>query len=209
MGINGKRLRALREQRGLYLQNVADYLGITRQAYMKYESGETKNPRQLEKLAKFFNVSTDYLLGNDGDEPEEDCPAYIKRIPVLGCVVAGVPVEAIEDVIGWEEIDTRQHGFHSGVFFGLVVTGRSMEPTMYEGDIVIVRQQPRVENGEIAIVSVNGTDATVKQVKFTPKGLTLIGHNASVYPPTFYTPQEVEEMPIRIVGKVVQLRRGF
>ena len=65
MGIDGKRLRALREERGLYLQNVADYLGITRQAYMKYESGETKNPRQIEKLARFFNVTTDYLLGND------------------------------------------------------------------------------------------------------------------------------------------------
>ena len=65
MGIDGKRLRALREERGLYLQNVADYLGITRQAYMKYESGETKNPRQIEKLARFFNETTDYLLGND------------------------------------------------------------------------------------------------------------------------------------------------
>ena len=65
MGIDGKRLRALREERGLYLQNVADYLGITRQAYMKYESGETKNPRQIEELARFFNVTTDYLLGND------------------------------------------------------------------------------------------------------------------------------------------------
>ena len=65
MGIDGKRLRALREERGLYFQNVADYLGITRQAYMKYESGETKNPRQIEKLARFFNVTTDYLLGND------------------------------------------------------------------------------------------------------------------------------------------------
>ena len=65
MGIDGKRLRALREERGLYLQNVADYIGITRQAYMKYASGETKNPRQIEKLARFFNVTTDYLLGND------------------------------------------------------------------------------------------------------------------------------------------------
>ena len=65
MGINGKRLRALREQRGLYLQDVADFLGVTRQAYMKYESGETKNPRKLEQLANFFNVTTDYLLGND------------------------------------------------------------------------------------------------------------------------------------------------
>ena len=76
MGIDGKRLRALREERGLYLQNVADYLGITRQAYMKYENGETKNPRQIEKLARFFNVTTDYLLGNDKNN---DLPPLTRR----------------------------------------------------------------------------------------------------------------------------------
>lgn len=74
MGINGKRLKALREQRGLYLQDVADFLGVTRQAYMKYENGETKNPRKLEQLANFFNVTTDYLLGNDSNRI--DTPAH-------------------------------------------------------------------------------------------------------------------------------------
>lgn len=74
MGIDGKRLRALREQRGLYLQDVADFLGVTRQAYMKYENGETKNPRKLEQLARFFNVTTDYLLGNDA-APSQHAPA--------------------------------------------------------------------------------------------------------------------------------------
>ena len=76
MGINGKRLKALREQRGLYLQDVADFLGVTRQAYMKYENGETKNPRKLEQLANFFNVTTDYLLGNDSNRTDTPAPAY-------------------------------------------------------------------------------------------------------------------------------------
>ena len=76
MGINGKRLKALREQRGLYLQDVADFLGVTRQAYMKYENGETKNPRKLEQLANFFNVTTDYLLGNDSNHIDTPAPAY-------------------------------------------------------------------------------------------------------------------------------------
>ena len=74
MGINGKRLKALREQRGLYLQDVADFLGVTRQAYMKYENGETKNPRKLEQLANFFNVTTDYLLGNDSNRTDTPAP---------------------------------------------------------------------------------------------------------------------------------------
>ena len=63
MPIDGKRLKELRENRGLYLHDMADFLGVTRQAYMKYENGETKNPRQIDELAEFFNVSTDYLLG--------------------------------------------------------------------------------------------------------------------------------------------------
>lgn len=78
MGIDGKRLRALREQRGLYLQDVADFLGVTRQAYMKYENGETKNPRKLEQLARFFNVTTDYLLGNDAAPAQHTpTPSYL------------------------------------------------------------------------------------------------------------------------------------
>lgn len=78
MGIDGKRLRALREQRGLYLQDVADFLGVTRQAYMKYENGETKNPRKLEQLARFFNVTTDYLLGNDAAPTQHTpTPSYL------------------------------------------------------------------------------------------------------------------------------------
>lgn len=207
MGINGKRLKALREQRGLYLQNVADFLGITRQAYMKYESGETKTPRQLDKLANFFNVTTDYLLGND--EPQQLLPdrSYIKRIPVLGAVRAGIPIDAIEEIEDWEEIDTRQHPFRSGTFFALRVTGDSMEPTIHDGDVVIVRQQPRVENGEIGIVTLNGDTATVKEVKESSQGITLIGHNAAVYTPHFYDREEVESLPLRVIGKAVELRR--
>ena len=65
MGINGERLRKLREERGLFPSDVAKFLGVTRTAYVKYESGDTKTPRQIDKLAQFFHVSTDYLLGND------------------------------------------------------------------------------------------------------------------------------------------------
>ncbi len=74
MGIDGKRLKALREKQGLYLQDMADYLDITRQAYMKYENGQTRNPRKLEKLAQFFHVTTDYLLGRDDNKPVQQNP---------------------------------------------------------------------------------------------------------------------------------------
>lgn len=82
-----------------------------------------------------------------------------------------------------------------------------MEPTLHDGDIVVVREQEEVETGEIAIVLVNGGDATIKEVKESRDGLTLIGHNVAVYSPHFYSWEEVGSLPIRIIGKVVELRR--
>ena len=82
-----------------------------------------------------------------------------------------------------------------------------MEPTLHDGDIVVVREQEEVETGEIAIVLVNGGDATIKEVKESRDGLTLIGHNVAVYSPHFYSWEEVSSLPIRIIGKVVELRR--
>lgn len=66
-----------------------------------------------------------------------------------------------------------------------------------------------MENGEIAIVLINGDEATVKEVKEGPDGLTLIGHNVAIYSPHFYNRQEIEALPIKILGKVVELRRKF
>lgn len=129
------------------------------------------------------------------------------RIPVLGRVVAGVPINAVTDISGYEEIPERMG--RGGEFFALEIKGRSMEPTLHEGDVVIVRQQPEVENGEIAIVLINGDEATVKEVKESPEGITLIGHNVAIYTPHFYNRKEIESLPIQILGKVVELRRKF
>ena len=68
MGINGERLKKLREEKGVYPSEIAKFLGISRPAYLKYENGETKIPRQLDKLAKYFGVTTDYLLDNENQE---------------------------------------------------------------------------------------------------------------------------------------------
>ena len=89
--------------------------------------------------------------------------------PVLGVVRAGVPIHAEEDIIDYEEIP--QEMARSGEYFGLRVTGSSMEPTLRDGDVIIVRKQPDVDNGDIAIVLVDGEDATVKEIRETPKGV--------------------------------------
>ena len=73
MGINGNRLRKLRENKGVYPAEIAKYLGISRPAYLKYENGKTSIPRQIERLASYFNVSVDYLLENDPPATENAC----------------------------------------------------------------------------------------------------------------------------------------
>ena len=84
-----------------------------------------------------------------------------------------------------------------------------MEPTLRDGDIVIVKKQPTVDSGDIAIVLVNGNDATVKEIKESPAGITLIGHNVAVYTPHFYSNKDIQDMPVQIMGKVVEMRRKF
>lgn len=158
-------------------------------------------------------MSTDYLLGLT-DTPTESLTQPLSqslskergvRIPVLGRVVAGIPIEAIEEVIDWEEIPQRLAA--SGKFFALRVCGHSMEPGILEGDIVIVRQQEDVDNYDTAIVLVNGDEATVKRVKKQKEGITLIATNTSVYEPHFYSNQEIHDLPVKILGKVVEMRR--
>lgn len=210
MKTSAEKLKMLRELKGMSQADCAKALGLDRTTYVKYENGGSVR-RNVEKLARFFNVSTDYLLGNT-DNPADPAPAqppaqkvthYTYRIPVVGRVAAGQPILAQEEIIDYEYIDERLHK-GGDQYFGLVVKGSSMEPTIHDGDTIIVRVQERVENGQIAVVLVDGEDATVKEVKESEDGLTLIGHNAAVYAPHFYSREEVEKLPVRIIGRVVQ-----
>ena len=171
----------------------------------------------FNKISTAIGIPFDDLMRMMGDEQElslvdERPPAAPTsrngiRIPVLGRVVAGIPIEAITDILDWEEIDPELA--KTGEFFALQVQGASMEPKLYDGDVVIVRRQPTVESGETAIILVNGNDATVKQVKEVDAGIMLIGHNTAVYEPHFYSQQEITDLPVEILGKVVELRRKF
>ena len=96
----------------------------------------------------------------------------------------------------------------SGDYFALQVRGRSMEPRMKEGDVVIIRQQPDVDNGDIAIVLVNGNDATIKKIGKSSEGIMLVPTNPA-FEPIFYNNREIMELPVKILGKVVELRAKF
>ena len=129
------------------------------------------------------------------------------RSPVLGRVVAGIPIEAVEEILDYEEITPELAA--TGEFFALKIRGHSMEPRMMEGDVVIVRKQEDVESGDVAIVLVNGNEATVKRVKKQEEGITLIATNTSVYEPHFYSNKEIKNLSVQILGKVVELRGKF
>ena len=84
-----------------------------------------------------------------------------------------------------------------------------MEPQILDNDVVICKCQSDVESGDIAIILVNGDEATCKQIKKSQEGVTLIGFNPLVYPPHFYSNKEIEELPVNVIGKVVELRRSL
>lgn len=180
---------------------VSQIIGLTQSAYSGWENGRYKIDNiSLSRLADLFDCTVDYLLG--GEMPSRN--TY--RIPVYAAVAAGIPIEAIEDIVDYEEIDAALAG--TGEFFGLRIKGDSMEPRMREGDVVIVRKQDDAYTGDIVIVLVNGSDATVKKLKKEPSGISLIPNNPA-HPVQYYSPADIASLPVRIIGKVVELRAKF
>lgn len=128
------------------------------------------------------------------------------KIPVLGSVPAGIPIDAVEDIIDYEEIPEFLKD--TGEFFGLRVKGSSMEPKISEGDVVIVRQQDTAETGDIVVAMINGNEATLKRLKKGPDGIILYPSNPA-FDPMYFTNQQIAELPVRIIGKVIELRAKF
>ena len=156
------------------------------------------------EIAKFFNVSVDYLLGRD--EVPSSPTSNGTWIPVLGKVQAGIPVEAIQDIIDYEDISNISKD--PAEYFALQVKGASMEPKFSEGDVVIVKKQDTAEDGEIVIALVNGDEATIKKLKKRADGIVLLPLNQQ-FDMMYYTADDIEKLPVRILGKVVELRSRF
>lgn len=193
-------LKAARKKKGLTQIEVAKYIGLTQGAYSAWENGHVKiDSQSLARLAELFGVSMHYLLGEDEDAAQPK--AF--RIPVLGEVAAGLPMMAEENIVDYEEIDPAMAA--SGELFGLRIKGSSMEPRIKEGDVVIVRKQEDVDTGDTAVVLVNGDSATVKRIKKETNGITLVPNNTA-FSPIYYSNDDIERLPVRIIGKVLELR---
>lgn len=193
-------LQRARKIKGLTQAQVAKLINVDRSTYTRYESGEIQPDNdKLRKLAAIFESSSDYLLGiNQIGDPMGH------MIPLLGTVPAGVPIEAIEDVE--EYIDMYPRFVKHGELFALRVQGDSMEPDIRDGDIAIIEKQEFIENGGIAVIRVNGQDATLKKVKLLETGLMLIPSNPA-YDPVFFDAGQIATLPVTIIGKVIEIRR--
>lgn len=204
--IFSKNLNNLLAQRNKTQKEVADAISVSPQTFNTWCQGIAL-PRmgKVQRLADFFHIEKSDLI----DEKQSSTISPTRKgvaINVYGRVTAGIPLEMIEDIIDTEEITEEMA--RSGEFFGLRIKGDSMSPDICNNDIVIVRQQDDAESGDIVIATINGDEATCKRLRKYRDGIELISINPS-YDIFSFSNQEILEMPVKIIGKVVESRRKF
>lgn len=198
----GTRIKQLRLSANLTQKAFANIFSLSESMVSLYESGNRQPSYDvLSKIAQQFNVTTDYLIGNDSMLKSKRGV----KIPVLGRVPAGIPVEAVENVIDWEEIPAEWTK-NGDEYFALQVKGDSMFPKYLEGDNLIIKKQSCCDSGDDAVIIVNGNDATLKKTIINEGGIILQPLNPA-YAPMFFSAKDVDDMPVIILGVVVELRR--
>lgn len=190
-------LKSYRREANLSQKALAEMLDVSQSTVAMWESGKNSPEyNTLVKIAAIFNVSMDSLAGNPAGKISKD-------IPVLGYVRAGMPTNAVEEVLAYENILVSP--YDPDEYFALIIKGNSMAPRMMEGDCVIVRKCPSFISGDICVVMVGDNDATVKKVVKTESGIMLIPLNSS-FQTLFYSFEDMEKIPVSILGKVTELR---
>ena len=219
------RIKELRKLKNMTQKQLAEHLHKSESAIRMWELCKSEpDIDTLRRIAEIFDVSLDNLIAENGSITSNrfltpEYQALVKevakgvkshvptQIPVLGDVAAGLPIEVVTDILDYEEISPELTKDGSE-YFALRIKGDSMEPKISDGDVVIVRKQEDVDSGQIAIVCVNGENATCKKVMKQSGGILLQPLNPS-FTPTFYTTEDIETLPITILGRVVELRAKF
>lgn len=205
--------------------------GISKTNISCYMSGKYEAKQDgVKLLADALNVDPVWLMGYDvpmektpdnllkkiGAIPLSDLNKDTVKIPVLGVVKAGYDYLAEENWQG--TVDIKQELAKTGEFFALRIKGDSMFETLWNGDIVAVKKQNFAENGNIAVVLINGDEATVKQIKILDNGIKLMPLNRRInsetnepyYEDMFFTKEDIETKPVKIIGIVKQIvERNF
>jgi len=197
------RLKELRKQKDLTQTEFAKQIGAGQSTVANWENGVRDiDSDKLSMLADYFDVTVDCLLGRSNNT----AGSRGVRVPVLGRIPAGIPIEAIEDVLDYEEIPA--HWTAGGKeYFALKIQGDSMFPKYLEGDIVIFRQSPDCDSGAECAVIINGDDATFKKVLKQTNGIVLQPLNTAEFEPAFYSNEDVERLPVKVIGIAEEIRR--
>ena len=185
-------------------REVADAISVSPQTFNTWCQGIAL-PRmgKVQRLADYFHIEKSDLIDERTEQPSSPKSNIVK---ILGRVATGIPLEAITDIVDEEEIPEELA--RTGEFFGLRISGDSMEPDIHNGDTVIVKRQDDAESDEIVIALVNGNDGVCKRLKKYADSIALISLNPN-YEPMYFNQEEIEEKPVKIIGKVVELRRKF
>lgn len=197
-------------EKGMKPTPAAAEMGFPSASVVKWKKGATPRGANLQKIADYFNVTVNDLLADPGDTP---APSKLHReegekIAVLASVGAGIPLEAIntfdqDDPDSWEEISRTD----DAQYFALRIRGNSMEPLIRYGEIVIVRKQDEYNDGDIVIALVDGNEGVCKLLEYRDNGGLCLRSLNPEYPPMIYTREQIENLPVRIMGRCVE-RRG-
>ena len=216
------RIKELRKERDMTQGDLAELLGFkTYTTISKWESGDNlPRGKELKIMANFFNASSDYILGiSDTREISKPRPVQLHNparydvtikhanehnaelIPIVGRIAAGTPTYAEEDIIGYMSLPSDKKKKDDLIY--LEVTSDSMDMKFPVGSYVLIDTQTQIENGDVAAVKINGEEVTLKKVKYTDDGLSVMlipqSHNEDYYP----IKVNIEETQLKLIGKAV------
>ena len=211
----GSILKNLRTSRGITQGELATMLDVSRSTVGMYETGGREPDFEtMEAIADIFNVDMDYLMGRTQVErkhpispPRKEIPPGFQplpemmQVPLIGTIACGTPILAEQNIKSYIGVPAAWRAD-----FALECHGDSMSPTICDGDVVCIRSQPEVEQGQIAAVRI-GEEATLKHCYYQNGVVQLIADNPAVCPPMVYTGQQLEE--IEVDGLAVGFCRGL
>ena len=179
-------------------KDIVQKLGVSKGSVSGWFAG-TNFPRaeKLEELAELFGITSADLLADH---------TVSTSVPVLGHVHAGQTTYAMEEILDYVDIDSLKAS--QGEYFGLYVQGDSMAPELQDGDLVIVRRQPTLEDGDIGVFSIGESETTIKEYQQLKRHIALTPINDE-YEGMMISFKEVDELPVLILGKVIESRRSY
>lgn len=209
----GEYLKYVRKQRDLTLRQVDYKCDVSFSHLSMIEKGVRKAlPLTLKELARVYNIDYIDLLEKAGyidlaekERIQEGSTSNSAVVMVYGKIPAGIPMEMIEDILDTEEISADMLKGNKQ-YFGLKIKGDSMEPDYLDGDVIIFQKVDDCENGDDCVVMVNGNEGTFKRVFKNENGIILQPLN-NKYQPMPYSNEEIEKLPVKILGVYEELRR--